>query len=377
MIAGLFIYIYLVLGLLVLLFDTQNQPKKQYLSVFNIVYVALVLLAAFSYGVGNDTLKYQLTFQYTPTLSKLDWNYFMIQRSQPLYVLLNSVCKTIFDDFLFLQLLRISLLYHSLYLLLRKLDLRRFWVLFFFFGYCYIIELSANRESLGLAFCFYAMLYYLEKNWRYYYLFVVLGFFFHSGAFIFVFFPLFKHLGKLSFGYIVLIMIVVSLIPYLMQYLQILSLVMNKEDSILRYHLDEDAALKVSSIMIIVVELLIIYFYAVRGNHRNSKGYESDFIYIALFSVILGVISSFLPILYRLRPHFSIFLSFALLKCFEKANKQNIMIVLIFLIFSYSSIRSFWSMMNYPSFYYYCSVFSSNDAKSEMDTYGYQFILNK
>ena len=133
MIAGLFIYIYLVLGLLVLLFDTQNQPKKQYLSVFNIVYVALVLLAAFSYGVGNDTLKYQLTFQYTPTLSKLDWNYFMIQRSQPLYVLLNSVCKTIFDDFLFLQLLRISLLYHSLYLLLRKLDLRRFLVLFFFF----------------------------------------------------------------------------------------------------------------------------------------------------------------------------------------------------------------------------------------------------
>ena len=364
----------MLLGLFVLLFDTQRLPKKQNLRAFNVVYVSLVLIAAFSYGVGNDTYAYKQIFQYTPTLSELDWGYFITQRSQPLYVLLSSTCKTIYNDFLTVQLLQVSLFYHSLYLLLRKLDLRKFWVLFLFFGYCYLVELSARRESLGLAFCFYAMYFYLENKWRYYYLFVVIGFFFHTGVLIFAFFPLFKHLGKLSFGYVVLIMIGVSLIPYILQYLQLFSLIVNNDDSILRYRFDDGVAMKASSIIFIVVELAIIYFYAIKGHQRNYKGYERDFIYIALFYVILGVLSASLPILYRLRPHFTIFLFFALQKCFKNAKKQNIIIIIIIITFSYSPIRSFQSLMEYPSFNNYCSIFSSDNAKMEMDNYGYKFI---
>lgn len=375
MIPGLFVYLYVLLGLLVLIFDTQKQSKKQYLWVFNAVYIALVLLAAFSYGVGNDTLRYRIGFQYTPTLSNLNWNYILDVRSQPLYVLLNSVCKTVFNDFLSLQLLQVSLFYHSLYLLLRKLKLRKFWVLFLFFGYCYLIEISARRECIGLTFCFYAMLLFLEKKWKLYYLLVVVGFFFHSGVFIYAFFPLFKLLGKLSFGKVILIMMGMSLIPFFFQYLELFSLILNEDDSILRYDLRENAVLKVANIIYVVAELAIIYFYVVGGNHKNLKDYEHGFIYIALFSLMLEVFTSSLPILYRFRPYFAVFLYFALQKCFVRVNKQHVIMLLILFLFSISPIHSFWGMMkDFPAFYNYCSVFSSDEAKSEMDYYGYEFI---
>lgn len=375
MIPGFFIYIYVLLGLLVLLFDIQTQFKKQYQWVFNAIYVTLVLLAAFSYGVGNDTLKYKLAFQYTPTIDKFDWHYMADRRSQPLYVLLCSVCKTIYNDYVIMQLLQYSLFYHSLYLLLGKLDLRKFWVLFLFFGYCYVNELTVRRECLGLTFCFYAMLFYLKNKWSYYYLFVIFGFFFHSGVFVFAIFPLFKFIGKMSFSKVVLIIIGMSLIPYLFQYIQLFSLVVNEDDSVVRYHLREDAALKVTTIIYVVTELVIIYFYVLRGNHKSYKDYEHVFIYIGLFSVILEIFSSSLPILYRFRPYFSIFLYFILLKCFEKVSKQRVKMFVIFLFFSIWPIHSFWGMMkDFPAFYYYCSVFSSDEAKSRMDIFGYEFI---
>ena len=49
MIAGLLIYIYIILGILVIYFDTQKRPQKAYNRVWNIVFVTLALIAAFSW----------------------------------------------------------------------------------------------------------------------------------------------------------------------------------------------------------------------------------------------------------------------------------------------------------------------------------------
>lgn len=165
MIAGLFIYIYIVLGFMVLLFDALNQAKKSYYRVWHIIYIVLALLAAFSYKVGPDTQTYMDEFKMVPNIFNLTFNDFFQTRNQPFYVVMCSLCKTVYNDFLMLQLTQVFLIYHSLYLLLKKLDLMKFWVLFLFFGYCYLALLSGRRECFGLACCLYAMLFFMKRQW--------------------------------------------------------------------------------------------------------------------------------------------------------------------------------------------------------------------
>ena len=58
MIPGFFIYIYILIGLFVLIFDAFEWSVKAYNRAFNFLFLLLALLSAFSYGVGADTAHY-------------------------------------------------------------------------------------------------------------------------------------------------------------------------------------------------------------------------------------------------------------------------------------------------------------------------------
>ena len=369
MIAGLLIYIYIILGILVIYFDTQKRPQKAYNRVWNIVFVTLALIAAFSYKVGPDTQGYMDDYDALPNIFNLTVMDFILTRNQPLFVLLCSLCKTIYNDFITLQLVQIFLIYHSMYLLLKKLDLRKFWVLFLFFGYCYLALLSGRRECLGLACCLYAMLFFMESKWIPYYILVFAGFMFHSGMIIFVVFPFIKLFKKVSLLYIVLLATAVFFIQYGFDILKSLSNVVNEDDSIMRYSMEEDVDMGFTTILLITVELIIMIWFVVRGNSKKYQGYSKDFIYIGILSIMLSYLSGALPILYRYRVHFAIFQYFTLRECFRNAKKDAIMIATIFLVFCYSPVTTFSSAMRQQNAsYYYCTVFSSDSAKATMNS---------
>ena len=369
MIPGFFIYIYILLGILVLYFDTTQRSEATYTRLFNFVYVILALIAAFSYGVGNDTYAYKMELHEVPTLENISLKDFIETRYQPLFIVICSLCRTIYDDLLILQLLQVFLVYHSFYLVLRKLGLRKFWVLFLFFGYCFIALLSARRESFGLAFCFYAMLFYMDRKWMPYYVLIVLGFLCHSGMFIFAAFPMVCVFGKKRFLNLLVIFTIVYLIQFSFQYLHVFEEIVNENDSIMRYSLEDDNRhLDAAAIILIVVELFIIIRYALWNGNFQSEEIDINLIYIGLLHVALGFLSTVIPIIYRYRTHFSIFLFFTLKACFSGANRNKIVVAFIFLVFSYSPIVTFiYSCNNHPLAYYYCSYFSSEQSKAEMD----------
>lgn len=371
MISGLFIYVYILLGLFVLVFDTTEWTVKPYNRAFNFLFLLLAFLSAFSYGVGPDTGRYIIEFNNfhdLPHLTKYD---FSMTRDQPLYVLVNSLCKTIYDDFLTLQLLQVFLLYHSLYLVLRMLDLRKIWLLFLFFGSNYISVLSGRRECFGLACCLYAMLFYINNRWIFYYILVILGFLFHSGMFVFALFPLLKLLEKVTIINVVVVVVSIFLVQYLFEYIQVFDDVVNDDDSILRYSFESDNQLKFSTGLYVFIQLLIFFWMVVKENGNFYDGYEKDFIYLSFFSVSLVFLSASLPIIYRYRVHFAVFSYFTIRECFKKSNKKLI-VALLFVIFSYSPVATFIATMHdHPSVFNYCSVFSSDYDKAMQD-----FILN-
>ena len=369
MIPGFFVYVYILLGLLVCVFDIVKTPPKQYNRIFNVTIFFLAFLAAFSYGVGSDTMAYRDEFREMPTLSKLSVDDFLFTRYQPLYVLICSSCRTIYDDLLALQILQITLFYHSFYIVLKKLDLRKFWVLFLFFGYCFIAILSARRECFGLAFCLYAIPYFVGKKWVRYYILVFAGFLCHTGMIVFALFPLIKLLGKNDYLNISFIFLLVYLVKFILPYAQLLEGVVNNDDSLLRYGLDNSEKMGISTIILCLCQLAVFVWFAIKKNRGYLKGYARDFVYIGILYVTLGFLSSSLPILYRFRVHFSIFSYYTLSICFKNAKRYGAIIVfLIFVVFSYTPLSTFINACKIePLTYNYCSYFSSQESKRQMD----------
>lgn len=369
MIPGLFIYLYATIGLLVLYFDITKRPIKQYDKVFNIIYIILAVTAAFSYGVGPDTKIYMYYFESIPKLWNLSNNDFLYTRAQPLFVLTNSLCKTISANFLSLQLLQCFLLYHSLYLVLKKYRLKKFWVLFLFFGYCYTALLSGRRECFGLSFCLYAMLFYEDKRWLYYYTLVAIGFLFHTGMLVFALIPFIKIFKKISLRYIVIIFILFLSFQYLFQYLSFFSFIVNEGDSILKYSLaNQESSLKLSTIILVLIRLSIIIIFIFYDKSKKHSELKKDFVYIGVVATSLDLLSASLPIIYRFRTHFAVFSYYTIYECFKGAKKNAIIIAIIFSAFAYSPIATFVNtMQNYESFYNYCHIFSNDEEKAIMD----------
>lgn len=358
----LFIVISILLLLLALYHDLIRRGKsKNYMRIYNFIYVFLALLMAFRYGVGIDTPRYMLLYDLIPNLLHLGLDDFNIYRAQPLYIFINSVCKTIYDNFVTLQLLQAALFFHSFYLISKKLDLRKFYLLLCFFCYDYIHVQSALRECFGLAFCFYALYFYLEKKWLHYYSLVFLGFMCHSGMIVFFFIPLIRLFKRVNVkGILIISGLVILTFVIAFQYQDYLILV--GEGSLGRYLSGEEieGAFRLSSLLYFILFVLFWYFLCA----RNYRGEHVDFVYLGLIFLLFVLIgSSYLPILYRYTTHFLIFYFYCISYMLRKAGRDTIVIFMLLLLFYYSPLRRFAIKLTVdPSVSHYCSVFSSDKA---------------
>lgn len=164
MIHHLFHYIFFLFITLIIFFDIFGKTNKKYIFVFNTLYITLGLLGAFRFGVGIDTPNYMFAFEYVPKLTDLKSSDFSAFRFQPLYLLINSFSKSIYNDFVIVQIFQNALLFSSMYIVLRLLKMRKFYILFFFYLCIYFTDaLSAMRESFALSFAFCSSLFYTTK----------------------------------------------------------------------------------------------------------------------------------------------------------------------------------------------------------------------
>ena len=358
----LYVVIFAILLVLAFYFDLIRQGKsKSYLRIYNFIYVLLAILMGFRYGVGIDTPRYMLLFDSIPDLAHLGLSDFNIFRSQPLYILINSVCKTVYNNFVSIQILQAALFFHGFYLIIKKLDLRKFFLLLCFFCYDYIHLQSAMRECFGLAFCFYALCYYLERKWLQYYLLVFVGFMCHSGMIIFFFIPFIRIFKNVDIRGILIVTGIVALtFVFAYQYQDIMIQV--GEGSIGRYLSEENQEGKFSMSSLIYFVLFVSFWYFLCA--KNYRGEHSDFVYMGLvFLLFILIGNTYIPILYRYTSHFLIFYFYCIIYMLRRARNNTVIALLLLFLFYYSPIRRFQvKMTNDMSVSHYCSVFSSNKA---------------
>jgi hypothetical protein len=350
----LYIYFFVLL-LQSIFFDGFREGKKIYLKVFNVTYIFMPLFMAFQYGVGIDTAGYMNFYEYVPKLDKLDYHFLGLTRAQPLFILLCSLCKTITEDFVLIQIVQATLFCHSLYVLLKRLKLRYFFFLFIFYGEVYMGEMSGLRECLALSFCFYALIFYLDKKYLSFYSLVTIGVLFHTGVFIFYLFPLFRLFKKLNTKNVLVTIGFVVVLFILFYNYQIWFSVSELSRGVL-----ESREYRFTSILYFLIILYFVYYYSIlKGNDRCP-----DLIYLGFFSIVLLIAGTLnFEILYRYRAHFIILFFYLIKDTLKNMRSDKIVLYFFILCLAYIPISKFMTVNeSHPVIKYY-SVFESD--KSE------------
>lgn len=353
----------------VVLFDLLriDWDEKIYKFTFNVTWIILALIAAFRYGVGSDTVNYMVAYSYIPTLSELDVTDFVRFRFSPLYIIVNSLCRTVTDSYLLLQILQTSVFFGGTYYLLKYYNIRKLYIILFFYLFLFFIEgLSAMRESMAMGVCFFSMKFYEEEKWVKFGVLTFLAFMLHSGALIFAILPVVKYVSrKGNRGIIALIAATVILFVVGSKYVEgIQELFSFGDNSLGRYinkEEDEPTAISITNVVrnLALIGILIKYLFA------DKENVKFDFVLLAIIYSAIDVVSGKFPMAIRLASYFQFALFYALVMVVERWSKHPAIRVAIIVIFFYQPFARYLFLFDDYGYDPYCSYFSSDKSYYE------------
>ena len=205
------IYLFIIVLLLILSFHYDIKGRKSYRNQwYDVMLVVFILLAGLRWRLGVDTPNYLERFYYDyPTLNNFSFNDFLIG-ADPLWVLLNSLVKSIGGRFYMVQLVQATIVNVLIFKYIKKHSRCLFTCLFFYFLICYIdYNMEIMRGSISIAICLFANDYIMEKKWIKGYLLYCLALCFHGQTIIIFFLPtlFFLRLNRTSIYYFIVAII--------------------------------------------------------------------------------------------------------------------------------------------------------------------------
>lgn len=187
--------IYIVIALFVLFpafyYEALRNRKHDGGLYYWIECFVLIIFMGIRYRVGGDSLRYESYFQYANTFSDIIAYGFNKDFAQPLWQLLQGVCKEVFDSFYALQIVHAAVVNFSFFYIAKRYCNNKFTfiVLYYFLQYLYF-NTEIMRESLAVAMFLLSFPSLEKKNYFVYYVFAILAFLFHVSSIILFFIPL-------------------------------------------------------------------------------------------------------------------------------------------------------------------------------------------
>lgn len=379
----IFLFIYYVC--LALLYDIGKYRKHRKLHFF-VSLVLMLLVSGLRYRIGSDTVVYIYDFKYYPNLFHLSWADFTEVRYDPLWVLLNVCCKTVYNDFCLVQCV-VSAIHISIWgkFVKKVFPTLRFSMVLFYYMFEYIRQnMEVMREAVALAFFLLAILALNErKPWRIV-LYVTIAFFFHKYSLVvFVLFYGFYKIFSLKKIYTLPIIIFFIVMPIVQRdwiYViigNLLSLDTIYTKEVMSYASSDTYTLVeynwkgVFSIFL----LMVIYIFMNMKCRREYGSYiklnENIFESAVYFSVLLISLKYSFMIVFRLYDYFQIFTSALIIIMFMRlvnhySLKNKLLLYMVFLL-----IPVFFTIRRYQA------PFSGNpDAASYLRYYPYSSVFN-
>lgn len=147
----LIVFIYLLY--LSVRYDILENKRYKWTHYWTAVTI-LILVAGLRWRVGSDTALYASDFYLSHDLFHLEWSDFESPMRMPLWVLLQSVCKTIWSDFLLFQFVVAAFGIGMIGHFIKKVcpSLCFFILLCFFIGRYFATSMEHMRGSLSIGF---------------------------------------------------------------------------------------------------------------------------------------------------------------------------------------------------------------------------------
>lgn len=366
MIQNLFNYIFLLLVFLSLFYSFKKiKAGKVYIKIFNFMFILLALLVAFRYGTGIDTANYMVAYEYIPQIDEMSIGTLALFRFQPLYTIINSVCKFIWPDFLLVQIAQVLAFYPALYVLLKYFDLRNFYALLFLYCFTYFgTGMSAMRESFAVGMGFWSIYFFFNKKYILNILFCFLSFGFHSGGILFFIVPMLRFLPffkTLSLKRLLVFSFVMLLFSLIFTYLQKNMTV--GDGNFQRYQI-EDSHFSILNILKNLFLIVLLYLSCFKKKYSDY----AEIIYLAVMYVLIDLLSSaYLGILSRFSSHLCIFMLVGVKIMFKEQRQQLVVFSLAVFLTFYQPFMRFYSLMtnkDYGRCLWYCSYFADVQDKS-------------
>lgn len=195
----IYIFIIIILVLLSIHYDIHGNTKGKKFCIRLVLFV-FIMMAGLRYRIGIDTIRYIGKFYNVyPYLWELSWDDFSIG-SDPLFMLLNSIVKSIGCRFYVVQILHALFVNLLIFNYVRKHSKYIFtFLLFYFVIFYYGYNADVMRASMSIVVCLYANDFILQKNYVKGFLLYLIGCLFHISTVLLLVTPL---LFKLKLNYL-------------------------------------------------------------------------------------------------------------------------------------------------------------------------------
>jgi hypothetical protein len=320
------IYLIIVLAVLVLMYvyDYREVERGKLFFVI-LVMLYLICLAGFRYKMGTDVQNYEKSFIEAKTLFDLSSRDFSMSRYAPLYIIIQSVCRTITSDFTLMQFVIAAFVNCTIFWFVWHHTKHFFSAILFYLFFLYImLNMEVYREALAVCVFLWSWPLFRDGRWGGYYLCAIIAFFFHVSAFVLFLLPLLLLpgirkifiLGRLTI-FIACFLLIVSFVinQWLFNFIQLIALTENMADRAATY---ADSNLggnnlnivgsSVSLIKYALYPLIALYF--VKKERIVSNRYTKVFIrfeIITMLAIYVGIMNVGITILHRYHHYFYIF----------------------------------------------------------------------
>lgn len=377
----IYILVALYLFLLSYRFDLKER-KFGYIFHQRLSLIILIGVAGFRYRIAPDSITYMGDFAYRiANLWDLNLESFTLTRYQPLWIFLNSVCKTIWNDFVGFQLISAIIINYSFSYFFKMSSSKYFTCLFFYYISCYVyFNMEIVREALAISMFLLSLVKYNEGKLKQCIIFFFMAVLFHAFALIiglvYVFLSekipqIFKNLIAIS---------VIFLIIFIPNPLVLFSGFFGGEigSQLEQYSIMKLGTMTLSGYLFMISRIVIVYLALVFFGKIKAIPYARLDMRILqnlsiLYIVLIIVRSISIPYLERIINYFSVIIIVYLvsymynvikrkgMKQFQKASFLLIGLLVIFLnVYPMMKFIPEWNAPYYKRYYPYDSVFEKN-----------------
>lgn len=289
--------------------------------------ILLILVAGLRLIVGGDTQTYMGDYDRYPTLEEFNIFTFAMFRYQPLWIMLNVLAKSIYQEFYVLQIILACIVNPITFYIIQKETEKKFEVaiVYLLFQFLYF-NCEIMRDSLSICIFYFAFGYLIKHKWLPYYGLCILAFLFHDAAIFYFIIPFLLPILTKEFTkkYVLVMTFVILTIanPLTLSKLTFL-LPAGRDDSFT----DVYSKMEIGSLVGLlrgIIDIVLIYFIII-----YTKGHVSYKVYIGTkICFILHILGLFMPIfLTRICNSFNLFYFISWVEFLYVIRKKNVTII--------------------------------------------------